>query len=198
MNCKGTNDLGQKRRAKTISLFNDKEQAKGRKTFLNWFEKMWEAVPIATKLHLTGSIYCLPWDCSLQDVTEFLLKKYLLTLCVGMLCLPRRSAHYMLAWWPWRLEEGARYPGIGVRDSCELPCGCWEWNLGLLQTSALNCWAISPVLPLILNHETTFTLCVLYPGSAFTILWPKRLPHKAGLVKSSPVQDAVTSALLSG
>jgi hypothetical protein len=24
-------------------------------------------------------------------------------------------------------------PGTGVTDSCELQCGCWELNLGLLE-----------------------------------------------------------------
>lgn len=25
-----------------------------------------------------------------------------------------------------------RFPGARVTDSCELPSGCWEWNLGPL------------------------------------------------------------------
>jgi hypothetical protein len=31
---------------------------------------------------------------------------------------------------PQRPEEGVRSLGTGVRDSYELPCGCWELNLG--------------------------------------------------------------------
>jgi hypothetical protein len=31
-----------------------------------------------------------------------------------------------------RPEEGFRFPITGVTDVCELPCGCWESNLGLL------------------------------------------------------------------
>jgi hypothetical protein len=31
---------------------------------------------------------------------------------------------------PQSSEEGVRFPGIGVRDNCESPCGCWELNLG--------------------------------------------------------------------
>jgi hypothetical protein len=31
------------------------------------------------------------------------------------------------------LHEGIGSPGIGVIDSCELPCGCWELNLGPLE-----------------------------------------------------------------
>jgi hypothetical protein len=34
---------------------------------------------------------------------------------------------------PQRLEEDIRGPGTGVVDGCELPCGCWESNLGLLE-----------------------------------------------------------------
>ena len=29
--------------------------------------------------------------------------------------------------------EGAISPGTVIADSCELPHGCWEWNLGLLE-----------------------------------------------------------------
>jgi len=29
--------------------------------------------------------------------------------------------------------EGVRASGTGVIDSCELPCGCWDLNLGLLE-----------------------------------------------------------------
>ena len=31
------------------------------------------------------------------------------------------------------LCEGVRSPGTGVTDKCELPCGCWEMNLGPLE-----------------------------------------------------------------
>jgi hypothetical protein len=31
------------------------------------------------------------------------------------------------------LCEGVRSPGTTVIDKCELPCGCWELNLGLLE-----------------------------------------------------------------
>lgn len=30
-------------------------------------------------------------------------------------------------------EEGIGFPGAGVMDSCELPCGCWKPNLNPLQ-----------------------------------------------------------------
>ena len=41
-------------------------------------------------------------------------------------------------WWPQRSEEGVRFPGTGVTGSCELPCGCWELNQGLLQKMLLS------------------------------------------------------------
>ena len=35
------------------------------------------------------------------------------------------------------LCEDVRYPGTGVTDSCELPCGCWELNPGALEEQAV-------------------------------------------------------------
>jgi hypothetical protein len=32
-----------------------------------------------------------------------------------------------------KLEKGTSSSGTGVTDSYELPCGCWELNLGLLE-----------------------------------------------------------------
>ena len=36
--------------------------------------------------------------------------------------------------------EGVRFPGTGVTDSYEMPCGCWELNPGSFgrAASALN------------------------------------------------------------
>lgn len=34
--------------------------------------------------------------------------------------------HDMLAWCPQSPEEGPKFPGTGVSDSCKLPCGWWE------------------------------------------------------------------------
>lgn len=31
------------------------------------------------------------------------------------------------------LYEGVGYPGTGVTDGCELPCGGWEMSLGPLE-----------------------------------------------------------------
>lgn len=32
-----------------------------------------------------------------------------------------------------RPEEDVGFPGTGIVDSCELPCGCWELNLSPLE-----------------------------------------------------------------
>lgn len=36
---------------------------------------------------------------------------------------------------PWRSEEGLGYPGTGVIDGCEPPCGCWKFNFDSLWKS---------------------------------------------------------------
>ena len=63
------------------------------------------------------------------------------------------SAHCRQTWYQWRLEEGIRNPGTRMTQTqvCELPCGCWESNLGPLQmvlTSelALTKGFLSPML----------------------------------------------------
>lgn len=45
---------------------------------------------------------------------------------------------------PQRPEEGVGYPGIGITEDCDLPCGCWESDLGLLEMQHL------------LNHAHTY------------------------------------------
>lgn len=39
------------------------------------------------------------------------------------------STQYMCALCPKKSEEGVGYSGNGVRDSCELPFGCWDLDL---------------------------------------------------------------------
>jgi hypothetical protein len=34
-------------------------------------------------------------------------------------------------------RRGIASPGTGVTDSCELPCECWELNLGPLEEQAV-------------------------------------------------------------
>jgi hypothetical protein len=47
---------------------------------------------------------------------------------------------HVCAWCPWMPEQGVGFPGTGVTVDCEMPCGCWELNLGPGRTahSALN------------------------------------------------------------
>lgn len=40
------------------------------------------------------------------------------------------SVDSLCAWCPWRTEEGFRFPGIRVKDSCELPGEYWVLNPG--------------------------------------------------------------------
>lgn len=41
--------------------------------------------------------------------------------------------HHIRACYSQMSEEGIKHPGTRVMDGCELPCGCRESNLGLLQ-----------------------------------------------------------------
>lgn len=47
------------------------------------------------------------------------------------------SMHHIIhAWSPKRPEESIESPGIGVIDGYELPSGCWDLNLGLLEKNS--------------------------------------------------------------
>ena len=55
-------------------------------------------------------------------------KMFLLKMIFYFVCLAVSPAHmtlyyYMCAWCPGRPEEGIRYPGTGVIEGCESPCG---------------------------------------------------------------------------
>lgn len=39
------------------------------------------------------------------------------------------SVHLLNALCQWSPEEGIGFPGSGVQDDCDLPCGCWESNM---------------------------------------------------------------------
>jgi hypothetical protein len=45
---------------------------------------------------------------------------------------------HMCAWCSQRPEEGIRSPGTEVTDSCELPRGCWDFNLDPLEKAAVS------------------------------------------------------------
>ena len=48
-----------------------------------------------------------------------------------------RSVCQMHAWYPRRPEEGVREPGTGLTGGCDLPCGCWELNMGPLEEQSV-------------------------------------------------------------
>ena len=54
------------------------------------------------------------------------------------------SMHHMHTWYLQKSEKEIKASRLGVRDGCELPCGCWELNLGFLQEQ--QCLAIEPSL----------------------------------------------------
>jgi len=75
-------------------------------------------------------------------------------------------------------EEGIRSPGTGVRDSCELPCGCWESNTSPLEEiSVLLIIEPSPQSPLLslLLHFVPLAL-VSIPSTLDTFLLPPTPP----------------------
>jgi hypothetical protein len=58
---------------------------------------------------------------------------FILFTCMGVLaaCM---FVYRMCFWLLWRPEKKVGYPGTGVPEGFELPCGYWE----LIQVSALN------------------------------------------------------------
>jgi hypothetical protein len=51
-------------------------------------------------------------------------------MCVLPVCT---YVYHLCSWFSQRPEKGVRSPEIGVRDGCELICGCLELNLGPLE-----------------------------------------------------------------
>jgi hypothetical protein len=75
-------------------------------------------------------------------------------MCLGVL-LDCMSMHHVCVVF-MRPEESVGSPGTGGIDSCELPCGCWELNLGLLE--------VQPALLINTNtlkeiHNYLFMMC---------------------------------------
>lgn len=73
---------------------------------------------------------------------------------------------------------GLQIPRTEVTDTCEVPCGCWESNLGPLeeQTMIFSCWAISPVSPQLhlkiyfYLYECLLYVCYVYTSCAYSVL----------------------------
>jgi hypothetical protein len=53
-------------------------------------------------------------------------------MCTGVLP-SRKPVYHMNTWCLLRPEENVGASETEVIDDCELPCGCWELNLGLLE-----------------------------------------------------------------
>ena len=72
-------------------------------------------------------------------------------LCV---CVPRSMyvCIQCMCLMPKESRTGYRFPGTGVTDDSELPCGCWELNLGPLEEQPVrlatepSLWAILVIL----------------------------------------------------
>jgi hypothetical protein len=47
------------------------------------------------------------------------------------------SVHHLHACYLQRPEEDIGFPGLGVTDGCEPPCGYWEPNLGSLEEQSV-------------------------------------------------------------
>ena len=67
-------------------------------------------------------------------------------------------------------EDSIRFPGNGVTDGCEMPCGCWELNLGPLQKQQVLLTSKSPLqAPHIFLKEVTIDF-VFFSSMTFIIV----------------------------
>lgn len=79
-------------------------------------------------------------------------------------------------------EEGAGHLGTGMKDTCKLPCECWEWYPGLLQEHLY-----------LLNDEPSFQPTYLFLKGRYDIgLWTSDcevfLPCPSYLLPQDPLQ----------
>ena len=67
--------------------------------------------------------------------------------------------------------EGIRSLGTGVSDSCELPCGCWELNLGPLKEQLVLLTAEPSLQPpvMYLKFIVQLTFRTLPPVAAVSV-----------------------------
>lgn len=82
--------------------------------------------------------------------------------------------------------RGARFPGTGVTDACELPCGCWKSNQGCLQDPSGLLATESSLQP----QEKSFKKCNswFFQGSQALRTNQKTFLLVAYFNKSSPTQ----------
>lgn len=62
------------------------------------------------------------------------------------------SIIYFYVLWVFCLHVCARSPGTGVKDSCDLSCGCWESSL-VLWKSSQRIWTAEPTLQPLLIYS---------------------------------------------
>jgi hypothetical protein len=60
------------------------------------------------------------------------------------------------------LFEGVIFPGTGVIDSCEQPCGCWDLNLGPLEEQPVLLTAKSSLQPPTIFNLMTFKRLLVF------------------------------------
>lgn len=53
-------------------------------------------------------------------------------MCMAIFICTHVCVPHICAWYPWKLEEEIRFSGTEVTGRCELSCGRWELNPGLL------------------------------------------------------------------
>jgi hypothetical protein len=87
------------------------------------------------------------------------------------------SVFHIFAWYPQRPKEGVTSPRTGVKKGCELPCGCWEVNLGPLEEkppsfsdeSTLQTQSLWSYCRMFL-HTSLFKLGFLRENSTFLVI----------------------------
>lgn len=113
----------------------------------------------------------------------------LIFMCMGVLsaCVSVYYMHDMQ--YPWRRDENVRTLGTRVRGNCELSCGCWGPNPGLLeeQPALFNLWGFAAAQDIGLKNKwrkLPFGLkqrCILdippYPWSWFPLSLISHPPH---------------------
>jgi hypothetical protein len=94
-------------------------------------------------------------------------------LCVGL--LPARlSVSHISAWYLQRSEENTEFPETGVTNGFELPCGCWESNLGPLEEQPMLVTTEPSLHPRsstfkvnkkmnMLKENVNNTVCIMHP-----------------------------------
>ena len=102
-----------------------------------------------------------------QSLNSFyFIKIYLYAVCMSV--LPAYTAVYCIHEYPGKLEEGVGFSGTGVTGSCELSCGCWKPNTGLLQEQQV---LLTPEPSLQLPFASLWFICFFVCSLEETAIW---------------------------